>query len=92
MISERLVVGGMKTNCYVLGSEATGEAVVVDPGDQPGAVLAKVRELGLSVRYIVNTHGHPDHTGGNRALKEATGAPVLIHGGDASRLTVKDNR
>lgn len=92
MIIEKVVVGGMNTNCYIIGSEKSGEAALVDPGDSPEAILEKVRELGLTVKYIVNTHGHPDHTGANRALKEATGAPILIHPEDAARLTVEDRR
>lgn len=92
MLHERLILGGMKTNCYLVASEATRDAAVVDPGDQPEAVLAKVNELGLRLRYVINTHGHPDHTGGNAALKKATGAVVAIHSGDAGRLRVKDNR
>ncbi len=89
---EKLVVGGMKTNCYIIGSERTGEAAVVDPGDDPATILDKLSDMKLSARYIINTHAHPDHTGANRALKEATGAPILIHGDDAARLTVKDDR
>jgi glyoxylase-like metal-dependent hydrolase (beta-lactamase superfamily II) len=92
MISEKMVVGAMKANCYIIGSEGKGEAVLVDPGDDPEAILARINELGLKVKYIINTHGHPDHIGANKALKEATGAPILIHEGDAARLTMKDDR
>jgi glyoxylase-like metal-dependent hydrolase (beta-lactamase superfamily II) len=92
MINERVVVGAMKTNCYIIGSEKTREAVVVDPGASAEAVLGKIDELGVSVRYIVNTHAHPDHTGANRTVKQTTGAELLIHPLDAPRLTVKDDR
>jgi len=40
------------------------------------------------VKYIVNTHGHFDHVGGNRKLKEATGADIMIHPGDAPMLSM----
>jgi glyoxylase-like metal-dependent hydrolase (beta-lactamase superfamily II) len=55
-----MVVGGMKTNCYIIGSKPNGEAVVIDAGDEAQAILDKVKELGLKVKYIINTHGHPD--------------------------------
>lgn len=83
MILIRLVVGPLQVNCFILADEKTKEAVVIDPGDDAGDILKVIREKGLTVRYLVNTHGHFDHVGANRALKEATGALLLIHEGDA---------
>ncbi|HEY6011305.1 MAG TPA: MBL fold metallo-hydrolase [Nitrospirota bacterium] len=83
MILIRLVVGPLQVNCFILADEKTKEAVVIDPGDDAGDILKVIREKGLLVRYLVNTHGHFDHVGANRALKEATGALLLIHEGDA---------
>lgn len=88
MIIKRFAVGWLSTNCYVVGCEGTKEAVVIDPGlesdKQAQEILDFVKEKDLHIKYIVNTHGHSDHTAGNIILKEATGAPILIHERDAS--------
>ena len=83
MILIRLVVGPLQVNCFILADEKTKEAVVIDPGDDAGDILKVIREKGLTVKYIVNTHGHFDHVGANKALKDATGAEILLHEGDA---------
>jgi glyoxylase-like metal-dependent hydrolase (beta-lactamase superfamily II) len=82
----RLIVGPLQVNCFILADEKTKEAVVIDPGDDAGDILKIIKEKGLKVKYIVNTHGHFDHIGANKAIKEATGAELLIHEGDASIL------
>jgi len=82
MIHEILPVGMLACNCSVLGDESTGEAVVIDPGDeieQVQDILAKHR---LRVKYIIATHAHIDHVGGIEKLKRATGAAVLMHQSD----------
>jgi len=82
MIHEILPVGMLACNCSVLGDESTGEAIVIDPGDdieQVQKILAKHR---LRVKYIVATHAHIDHVGGIEKLKQATGAAVLMHQSD----------
>lgn len=82
MIHEILPVGMLACNCSVLGDEKTGEAVVIDPGDEIERVQEILRRHRLSVRYIVATHAHIDHVGGIEALKKATGAAVLMNEGD----------
>ncbi len=86
MILIRLVVGPLQVNCFILADEKTKDAIVIDPGDDAEGILRIVREKGLRVRYIVNTHGHFDHVGANRAVKEATGAEILMHEADAPML------
>jgi glyoxylase-like metal-dependent hydrolase (beta-lactamase superfamily II) len=83
MILLRLVVGPLQVNCFIIADEKTKEAVVIDPGDDAGDILKLIKEKDLKVRYIVNTHGHFDHIGANKAVKEATGAEILIHEADA---------
>ncbi len=86
MLLMRLVVGPLQVNCFIVADETTKEAVVIDPGDDAQEILAMVRQKGLTVRSIVNTHAHFDHVSANRALKEATGAELLLHEGDAQML------
>jgi len=73
-------------NCFVLGCDATLEAAVIDPGDEPDRILQALAESKLTVKLIINTHGHFDHVGANKKLNEVTGAPILIHPLDAPML------
>ncbi len=74
------VVGPLETNCYLYISQ--GECMVVDPGNSGAAICEHLPE-GLDVKYIVATHGHGDHVGGVKALKDGTGATYAIHAADA---------
>ncbi|MBI5603583.1 MAG: MBL fold metallo-hydrolase [Deltaproteobacteria bacterium] len=87
MIIQSLVVGPIQANCFILGDEKTLEAVVIDPGDEVKRILAGLQKQSLQLKYIINTHGHFDHVGANKALKDKTGAPILIHKGDAPMLS-----
>lgn len=86
MIVNVLVVGPIGANCIILGCEKTRKAVVVDPGDEGDRILSALTRDKLTLEYIINTHGHFDHVGANRRLKEATGAQILIHDKDAPML------
>lgn len=79
MILKTLVVGSLQVNCFIIADEGTKTAMVVDPGDEPDRILDEVRRNGWEVRYIVCTHGHFDHVGAVKELKEATGASVALH-------------
>lgn len=83
----KLEVGNLGTNCYIVWCEQTHKAIVIDPGADAERILAAIRAKQLTVEYIVNTHGHADHIGALTTIKEATGAPVLIHSADAAMLT-----
>lgn len=63
----------------------SGETAVVDPGD-PAPVLAEAERRGWRITKILNTHWHPDHTGGNLAIKEATGATIIGPAGENGRV------
>ena len=84
---DRMVVGELMVNAYIVAWQQTKEAIVVDPGGEAEMILERVRELDLNIILIVNTHGHGDHIGGNTELKEATGKPLIIGRHDAAMLT-----
>jgi glyoxylase-like metal-dependent hydrolase (beta-lactamase superfamily II) len=82
MIHKVFPVGMLACNCSILGDESTGEAIVIDPGDQIDQVLQILAKHHLRAKYIVATHAHIDHVGGFKKLKAASGAPVLMHQND----------
>ncbi len=82
LIVHGIVVGVFAENCWVIGNRRTGEAICIDPGDNPGEILAMARDMGVRIKAIANSHGHLDHVMGVRGVKEATGAPFLIHPAD----------
>ena len=85
---ERLVVGPLATNCYILKSGT--DLAVIDPGGDAEMIVSKARELGGTVKYVIDTHGHIDHIAANREVIEATGAELLIHELDARLLAHPD--
>ncbi len=80
-----LPVGAMEANCYIVASEQ-GNAVAIDPGAEPERILEYLRSNGLSVNKILLTHGHFDHIGGVKRIKEETGAELCVHEADAGML------
>ena len=86
MILKMLEVGPLMVNCYIVADEETKEAAVFDPGGNVDQILKALSDDGLKVKYIINTHTHWDHAGGNKELQEATRAPILTHCQEASAL------
>jgi glyoxylase-like metal-dependent hydrolase (beta-lactamase superfamily II) len=78
----RLVTGGFRVNTYLVSCRETGEGVVIDPGGEPDRILAAIQAAGLTIKYIINTHGHADHLLANQQLREALNVPVCIHEAD----------
>lgn len=79
MILHTIPVGITQTNCYIVGCEETQEGVVIDPGGHPQRILQTLKESGLTIRYVLNTHCHFDHMGANAEIVTATGAPLALH-------------
>jgi hydroxyacylglutathione hydrolase len=72
----------LQCNCHVVGDPVTREAIVIDPGDDVETILEVIARHGLKVRAILITHSHIDHVIGLKKMREATGAPVLMHEAD----------
>jgi glyoxylase-like metal-dependent hydrolase (beta-lactamase superfamily II) len=87
MILRALEVGPFASNCYIVGSEATKEGMIIDPGAEAEFLLDNVRQLGLSIKVIVVTHTHMDHVGALQQVKASTGADLAMHEAEASGRT-----
>ncbi|HUW71749.1 MAG TPA: MBL fold metallo-hydrolase [Candidatus Humimicrobiaceae bacterium] len=72
-----LVVGSLLTNCYLVVSKE--ELLIIDPGGEGKKILQEAEKTKARIRYIVNTHGHPDHVFANEEIRKETGAKILIH-------------
>jgi len=79
MIHEILIVGALQCNCSILGDQTSGEAIVVDPGDDIPRIVALLQKHRLTVKQILITHAHIDHIAGAAKLKQLTGAPILYN-------------
>ncbi len=79
---EVLTVGALAVRCYLIICPETKEVAIVDPGGDEGRILQKIKELDLSPRYILATHGHADHVAGAWWLRQKLGVPVAMHEAD----------
>lgn len=79
---ETLPVGPLQCNCSILGDPDSGEAVVIDPGDEPERILEALASLRLKPVALLHTHAHFDHIGGTRRVRESTGALIRLHAAD----------
>jgi len=90
MLIRQIKAGCLDNFTYVVACEKTGYALVVDPAGDTEQIVKEAEAAGLTIKYILNTHGHGDHTAGNAALKQLTGARVVIHKLDADRYKHAD--
>lgn len=82
MIIERITVGPVQTNCYILAPGRDQDAILIDPGGEERRIRKALREYGLTPRCIINTHGHFDHIG----CDDKFSVPVYIHREDQAML------
>jgi len=76
---KRIVLGTLATNCYIIGCTKTKEVAIIDPAEESKVLLKLIKDNEFQLKYIINTHGHADHIGGNKLLKEKYSAKLLIH-------------
>jgi glyoxylase-like metal-dependent hydrolase (beta-lactamase superfamily II) len=92
MILETFPVGPLACNCTILGDEASGEAIVIDPGDEVGYIHRRLTDLHLKLKQILITHAHIDHVGGALKLKRLTGAPIFLNEADLPLLAMMETQ
>jgi len=83
---ETLSLGALETNCYLVYCPETLECAVVDPGAEAERIFRLIAEKGLKPRVLLNTHGHVDHIGANKDIKERFDIPLYIHSADSAML------
>lgn len=83
---ETLVVGALETNCYLAYCPDTKKTAVIDPGADPEKIIHAIAEMELNPVLLINTHGHVDHVGANKDIKDKYGVPLLIHEADQKIL------
>lgn len=82
MIVETFPVGMLACNCTILGDPESGEAIVIDGGDDVDAIAGRLDVHGLRPRYLIHTHAHFDHIGALGPLRERCGGAGLLHHAD----------
>ena len=93
MIIEQITVGEMAVFCYVIACDQTREAAAIDPAgdrDDIEKIISVLEEKDLQLSYIINTHGHADHTFGNQLLASRTGAKTVMHELDDDLFTTEE--
>ena len=79
---EPLIVGPLFSNCYIIYDDKVKQGAIIDPGDDADKILKRVKELDISIKYILATHGHFDHVGGVASLRRELKVEFLAHKGD----------
>jgi hydroxyacylglutathione hydrolase len=90
LMTKMFSVGILSANCYVVNCKDTVQAAVIDPGfgrqREADEVISYITKSNLDLKFIINTHGHPDHTCGNQALKDKFHVPICVHEDDSYML------
>jgi hydroxyacylglutathione hydrolase len=92
IVIETFPVGPLQCNCTILGDSATGEAIVIDPGEEITRIHTRLTQLDLKLKQILITHAHIDHIGGALKLKRLTGAPILMNENDLPLLAIMETQ
>ena len=87
---KQIKVGMADVFCYLVSCPEKKKALVIDPAGDEEKIVDEITQQALSLEYIVNTHGHGDHTCGNAKVKELTGAKIAINEMDRQMISTPD--
>jgi len=82
MFIKTFPVGAFQCNCTIIGDEETGDAFVIDPGDEADTIIAELETQKFTVKYIIHTHAHIDHIGATKEVKNKCSGEICLHKGD----------
>ncbi len=88
----QILLPQMANFCYIIGDPETGEAAVIDPAFEPERILKEAENAGYRIAWVINTHGHADHTNANAEIIAATGATLCVHAREAKGICALLNR
>jgi len=76
---QKIVVGQLDVNCYIISDGSNPEALIIDPGDEPEKIIEFIDTLGLHPKYIIFTHAHYDHVCAAKELRDQYNAIIVMH-------------
>ena len=76
---QKIVVGQLDVNCYIISDGSNSEALVIDPGDEPEKIIECIDAAGLQPKYIIFTHAHYDHVCAAKELHDQYNAVIMMH-------------
>ena len=80
MFVKQFLTGGDRNFGYLVADEVTKKAAIIDPSYSPEMLVEFAKDQGYAVEYVFNTHGHYDHSNGNKTVKKLTGKTALLLG------------
>lgn len=83
MFIKTFPVGAYQCNCSIIADHNSGEAIIIDPGDEARRIIKLVKEKKFDVKYIIHTHAHIDHIGATKAVKNRLGGDICLHKDDS---------
>lgn len=92
MIIEQIAIGKLAVFCYLIADEVNGIGALIDPAGDFSRISGFIKKHNLTIKYIINTHGHIDHTCGNAQAVKNTGAKIMIHEADKKKLVSVFNK
>lgn len=91
MFLHKIVAGVYGVNCYIIGDEESKKGAVIDPGGSLNEIISIVSDNKINIEYIILTHGHGDHIGAVKDLKENTNSKILAHEAEKDILNKSEN-
>ena len=77
-----IIVGVFQENCWIIGNKNSGEAICIDPGDEPEKILDLAKDMKVKIKYIINSHAHVDHIMGVSGIFQKTASNFLLNEND----------